>query len=328
MIANLNKLLHTKAAELPKAILIHANGDFLPLAAIAINNFKEELGHEFVKHKFTADRYFDINNLADIIAGGDLFATKNYIELNYATKPTQEQQQQLYSVIESLDLNTILVITTDKLTATDLKSVWVQSFNKLGLVVNIDNSDIKDYIYWQAKQNSVDITADAVNLLIEQNSGNIIQLVQELNLLLLSITTGIIDVQQIKKIDNAQYTVYQLSNAYLNGNLATSLKILDNLYQKTEDAILINWILAEDTRKLIQLIDKVRHGTPIRSALSEIRVWGEAYPLTLKRLGYSSLLGIFNLIAELDLNIKGINQADTYQLIKQIIVQFTTPVSK
>jgi DNA polymerase-3 subunit delta len=323
MILNLNKWLNL--GYLPQACLINSSEECYPLVTFAISQLQAKLaGH--AKYKFTADRYFEYTEVEQIINSGSLFEDKNYIEINYKTKPTADQQQSLIDIISQLNDRSFLVITTDKLTKKELTLSWVEAINKSGVLLSLNEDEARTAVNYILQQHKLTLSPQALTLLLELNQANLAQLLQEVYKLTLIHPAGSnLEVTDIQTNNNSHYTIYQLSSAYLSANFPLALKILESLYTATEDAILILWVISEDIRKLIKLKAKLKQNNNIQQALQEIKAWGDnAHKLQLAehRLSYRDLIQLFDQLTEIDLAIKGIANNNIKQQLIHIISKF------
>jgi DNA polymerase-3 subunit delta len=362
MIAQLKDILQdslviTKAIE-SNLYILHASRDDYPLVNYVTTYIKQQINFAAATQAissrcnnltFTADKYFNFSTINNIISNQSLFSETNYIEITYKTKPTQEQQTAIINLIPRLQDNNFLVIITDKLTKKDLDAQWLKNNNDSSIgdnkpnrsnkpiILGITNYDCKIIIHHMFSMAKLSITTKAIDMLLQLNMANVAQLMQEANKIIIhkvsdngtNNTAHIVDVEHIKELilDNSKYNIYQLSNAYLAGNLANALNIFDNLYQTTEDAILITWIFAEDLRKLLKIKNKIKQKQDISQALYELRIIKDSahnFMLAEKRINYQKLIILFNQVADLDMAIKGVVTADILQIIRQIIIQFSS----
>jgi DNA polymerase III subunit delta len=273
------------------------------------------------KYQFQVDRYFKFAEIDNILDNISLFAEQNIIELNFKTKPLASQEEDLLKLIKRIDTNSFLFITTDKLSATS--SSWIKKINEIGIVIGILDTDTVPIIHYLLKEAKIAIDTPALNLLLELNHGNIPELMQEINrLILLHHENYIITVDDIQKVDNAIYNIYTLSNAYLAGDLAKSQEILENIFREAADAILIMWIMNEDVKKLLKIKAKLKAGTNLTTAITELRIWGDAinnFKIGARRISYNTLLEVLDMLANLDMNIKGVKNDSPKLLLLTII---------
>lgn len=323
---SLNKIYSLKVGNLPQLFLIHGSEEYYPLIDSATNHIKSLTPEKPICHSFNADRYFKLEAVENLLLEDDMFNPSTYIEIIFATKPVIELQKQLTELITSLKPNVTLVIITDKLATKELSGAWVDKFKQSGLVVDVSDSNAKAFMQYQLESAQIELSREAQDLLLSQNSGNYIQLLQEVNkIIYLYPANTSVGIDQIQQIDNSNYTVYQLSSAYLQGDLALSLKILDEFYLATEDAILINWMIHEDLKKLIQIKNDLQNSS-FQMAISKFRIWGDAIngmKLASSRLSYSTMLSILDMCAQLDRCIKGIDQSEPKSLIIQMLRLFS-----
>ncbi|MFN8770121.1 MAG: DNA polymerase III subunit delta [Neisseriaceae bacterium] len=326
--------------DIPHLFLIHASEEYTAVKAFCTNFIKGKLTkidttleanfNQIKTYKFDIDRYFNFDQVLDIIRSPSLFDEINYIELNYKTKPKEEHQECFSKLYKDLSNSNTLVITCDLLNKNELKANWLKEFDThSGNVIMLNESSIIPLINHILEQNSLSIAPDALKILISQNESNITQLLQELNTLILYYPSGTrIDYTDIQNNtnDNAKYNIYQLSNAYLSGNLETSISMLDNIYNKTEDAILINWIFSEDVKKLLKIKSKLRANSNINQCMREAGVWGDStkfFPSALNRISYKSLINILKMLSQLDFMIKGVVDGDIKNQITKILIEIT-----
>lgn len=310
------------------SILISGSEECAPLKHSLTGLCRQKLVGFTQHYKFNADRYFNLQEIQEIIQSNSLFADKNFIELAFKTKPVLEQQKQLIKLIPLLGEDNFLCISCDKLDKKDLGSEWLtillQSTTHLAL-----NADYAEGYAWALHLITVqgfNIEAEALRLLLEMNQGNLAQLHQEINKLCLLFkapyTITLADAQN-NLSDNAQYNIYALSNAYLSGNLQLAGKILRNVCQTVDEAILLIWNLSEDLRKLIRIKGNLKQNQNFNQAIAGLRIWGESitnFRQANQRLSYAKLLNYFAQLAQIDLCIKGVGEGDALILLEKLII--------
>lgn len=315
---NLNDAL--TSVQKSRVYVLHGTEECYPYISFALDKIQKSITN-VVKHQFQVDRYFKFDEVNSLLDNVSLFTEQNLIDLNFKTKPTLAQEEDLIKLINKIDENSFLFITTDKLTNTT--SNWLKAANEAGSVIAVSESDTASIISYMCSESKLKINNSALNLLLELNSGNIPELMQETTRLThLYPDNYEISVNDIQSSDNVQYNIYQLSNAYLSGNLAQSQKILDNIYHEAADAILITWLINEDIKKLLKIKARQKDKINIDRAISELRVWGDAITnlkIATNRISYNSLLDALDQLSILDMAVKGINNENVYIVLLQII---------
>lgn len=321
---NLGKILN---GEVNNLILINANEESFAFMDYIISVLRHNLG-QTNSYKFYADRYFKYETIFQLFNNGNLFDEIIYIEINYKNKPTVEHQNEIKKLFTYLNKNVYLIITTDILGKSDFNSFWVKEISETGAIISISENSVPEIIKHSLKQNYLTIKNNAIDMLLELNQGNNSQLMQEVNKLKLFYTDKHdITPEDIKQIslDNALHNIYHLSGAYLNGDLGQCIKILDNIYQKPEDAILLQWLIAEDLKKLIRLKSKLQQSFTFHQVSSELKIWGSNSKFYLEannRLSYYALINILDELSKLDMIIKGIIDSDVKSQLISILAKF------
>jgi DNA polymerase-3 subunit delta len=300
--------------------------DSYPLVDYTLRHIQQKLQHS-TRYKFIADRYFKYSEVRQIINNGNLFGDTTYIEISYKTKPTIEHQNELISIINTLDSHTTLIINTDKLNKKDYTAAWVKLIASVGWVLNVGEDDSNTIIRYQLQLANLSITKRALDCLGQLNQANTSQLLQTITHLTLLYPEGHeISEDDVKQnsIDSSQYNIYQLSHAYLEGDILLGLKILDNIYQKPEDAILILWLLADDVKKLIRLKASLKQKLSFSQIAEELRIWGNLLSLwqnAERRLNYATLVELLDDLANLDMMIKGVLNGNVQQQLTNLIIK-------
>ena len=157
---------------------------------------------------------------------------------------------------------------------------------------------------------------DAKEMLLNMNHGNALQLIADIDKLsyLYPKNSNItaVDIEE-HLMDNSLYNIFQLSPAYLSGDLDKSIIIFNNIYQSASDLILICWVITEDIRRLLKLKVLIKQGNTEQQALRSLRLWGDSVktiPKANQRLEYLNLIELLDDMATIDLMIKGVLLGD------------------
>ena len=314
--------------SLAKFYVLSSDEDSYPLVNFANSLIKSKLPIDCVRYNFTADRYFKFDVILNALNNGSLFATHNIFEINYKTKPVVDQQAQLIAMLSILQDSDTVIITTGKLDKKDLSSKWIQEVvNSGGVICNLNQDDISTVLHIKLKQTKLELDSTAKEMLLNMNHGNSLQLLSDIDKLSYiypensKLTTA--DLEK-HLLDNAMYSIFQLSPAYLSGDLNRAIMIFNNVYQVAGDAVLICWVIVEDLRKLLKLKGLIKQGDTEQQALRILRLWGDAVhaiPLAHTRLGYNILLALLDEMANIDLMIKGVLLGDLRLKFLQIITK-------
>ncbi|HMT02499.1 MAG TPA: DNA polymerase III subunit delta [Burkholderiales bacterium] len=323
MIKNINDLLNI-SDNTPPVCLISSTEEYYPLLHFTINEIKNKLNKYNNHNSFNIDKDSNWEEIVQKTTAKNLFEEKNYTEIIFKTKPMLEQEKNLIKIFDELNSDNFLLIITDKLDKKDMASNWLIKIKEKGVAVNLSNTDITPLINYKLLQNNLTIESDALNLLIQQNIANTHNLIQDLTKITILYSKKHISLSDIQSIstNNSRYNIYQLSNTYLSGDLQRSLSMFNNIYQSTEDEILLIWIIAEDLRKLIKIKALIKKGLNLTEIFTTLKVWGEAVnhlKSAYQRLSYNTLIKLFDKLSVVDMIIKGINTGNVKLELLQII---------
>ncbi|MEN9945992.1 MAG: polymerase subunit delta [Pseudomonadota bacterium] len=291
--------------------------------------------NQYIRKVFNADRYFLLSSLEDLLVNLSLFGEKNWIEIYFKTKPSVEQQKQLTKLLSLLDENNRLILICDKLDKKEQASSWVKNISQFGdsLLLTGNLRELRQWCELLIKSLGFTISQAGLDCLLEMNQNNpsaLYQDIQRLSWLLAGKTE--FKLEQIRNLltDSSQYSTFNLSLAYLTGNLVQTKKILANLVVNTDQIILVLWQLGEDLRKLLRLKNELRNTSDFATITSNLKIWGDfvgAFKLANNRLSYQKILNYFNQIAQLDQIVKGITKGDPLLQLQQLVINLCQGVS-
>lgn len=204
-----------------------------------------------------------------------LFDPANAIIVSGNHKPDTKAQQGLaeFSAQVQQGVNTShLIWLTAKQDKRALNSKWIQVFTQQGMLVDChvyNEQQRLEVLQLHAKQFGVRLTDEAWQLLISHTQNNLLTAYQSLWRLsfLLPNTPAQTATStplahrvqaedlQIALVSQANYSVFDLSDAMLNGNAQQVVQIINSLQQTREPSSLVLWTVAKDMRLIQQLCD-------------------------------------------------------------------------
>ncbi|HJX18235.1 MAG TPA: DNA polymerase III subunit delta [Acidiferrobacterales bacterium] len=121
--------------------------------------------------------------------------------------------------------------------------------------------------------------------------------------------------------DSARFSIYQLVDAALAGEVAAARRILASLRADGTEPILILWALARELRSLAQMGQELARGKPESSVLA--RAWAQRRTLVgkaLRRHPASVWLGFVRRGAQLDRILKGRESGDLWLELERLLL--------
>lgn len=227
------------------------------------------------REKYAVESGFNWTDFFTALNHYNLFSEKTFIELEYPSgKFDNKTSSNLLSYLESPAPDKTLLILTDKLTASQQKTRWYQAIQKNGSVIPLPpvyKNNLPHWIRERARKAQLSLSNESIYLLSELTQGNLLATQQAIEkLALLHNTTQTITPNDVLNAvnDNAQFTVFDLSNALLEGNAVHALRILKTLTEQQTEPTLILWAICREIRQLATLMQQSRH-TPLENLLQK-----------------------------------------------------------
>ncbi len=218
----------------------------------------------------------------------------------------------------------LLIISIPKITSTQQKTKWFQHIRAVGEAIIIKPIGRYELPQWiQQKLNMMELEADteSIQLLSTWTEGNLLATQQVLEKLQLLYPRQAINSDKMMSIlnDNARFTVFDLSNAVLLGNIDRVIHIISHLQLEGVEPTLILWVLVREIRYLIQLLDQKQRGIPINQLLQ--KEWQSRKVMikaALQRQNYQKLLQCLQNACKIDHIIKGLQHGSYWNELERL----------
>ncbi|MFY0665238.1 MAG: DNA polymerase III subunit delta [Natronospirillum sp.] len=276
-----------------------------------------------------ADAQFSWSSLIEANQAMSLFSDRLLLELNLERKPDKAGQDVLQEYAASPNPDNILLVNGTALDRATLKTKWFKTFTAQAGVINvwpIQRQQLPQWLSQRARQLKLTLTPDAAQLLAERVDGNLLAAKQELEKLAL-LCDGEVTAELVldSVVDNARFTVFDLTDAAHTGDLARAQRILDSLRSEGVEPLMVQWALTREARHAVQIQEKVRRGESIDQACMALRIMGPRQgPVKqavnrIKPARWSTLL---QLLQRTDAAVKGSDNLDPWLLMGQVVLRW------
>jgi len=233
------------------------------------------------------------------------------IVLEYLTRPSNDS---------------MILVCTDKVESASQKSQWFKSMEQACAFVPITPLDSSRFPQWlteRARRKQVNLSPEALKVLVAHTEGNLLAAVQELDKLALQLGTETVSAEQVEASvgDSAHYDVFALNDAMLSGDAAHALKILHVLKTEGTNVLAVLGALARELRQLATATEDVAKGVSAQVAMRQIGVWDKRQPVFLRainRLTAKQTRDMICLMAQIDLAVKGMDRHDPWDLMQNL----------
>ncbi len=276
------------------------------------------------RQRLEVESGFHWQELMTVANSYSLFAEQTLIELhNPAAKFETEAGKILQSYCENLPTDKILLIVSSKLSSAQQKTRWYKCLSDCGAVVQIWPVKSRELPQWiQNRMQSLQIKADAasIRMLAEFTEGNLLATQQALIKLRLIYPDQKIGVKEMAEAisDSAQFNVFELSQYILQNDSRSIVRILEHLRATGVEPILVLWLLARESREIIQMLEKIRRGqSPQAAAAGQWPSVQALYQNALRRMNLTQIKKILLSCQEIDQMIKGAAPGDPWNALTQ-----------
>ncbi|HEY2817754.1 MAG TPA: DNA polymerase III subunit delta [Casimicrobiaceae bacterium] len=253
-----------------------------------------------------------------------LFGSRKLVDLRIPSgKPGVEGAKALESYAANPNPDNITLITLPKIDRATQSSAWFSALSESAATVAVQPIEREALPRWiaarLARQNQR-AGADVLTYIAERSEGNLLAARQEIEKLALVLPEGELRLEDIERAttDVARYDVFQASEAWLAGDAARTVRILNALQAEGEAITLAVWQLTEDLRAIASAQGALRQRVGIAAALRNARVWGRrqtALESALKRIAPRQLGEMVTTAARVDALAKGLIEGSAWDAL-------------
>jgi DNA polymerase-3 subunit delta len=205
-----------------------------------------------------AGRDFDWGTLAETGASLSLFSEKRLIDLRLNVAPGVAGGAALAEYARRPAPDTVLLITAGAIDRKTQQNDWYKALNRAGIVFVARapaRARLPAWIKQRARTRSLEIDADATELIADRVEGNLHAAAQEIEKLRLLVPEGRIGPDEVLALvaDSARYDVFQILDHALAGRLARALRMLYGLRAAGAEAVAVHgalmWMLRRACRE-------------------------------------------------------------------------------
>ncbi len=318
------------ADQLAPLYVIHGEEDLLRLEALDSVRAAARAQGYLNREVWSADAKADWSELLAAAGSAGLFADRKLLEIHIpGGKPGKEGGEALLALAERLPEDTCVVVVLPKLDKAQQQGKWFAALARHGQVVEaraIGAAALPQWIARRLRQHGLDIEADALALFAGRVEGNLLAARQEIDKLALLYPPGhCVDMADAEAAvaNVARFDVFQLAAAWMGGDAARLLRLLDGLEAEGDEPVLLLWALAEDLRTLIRLAAALKQGQSVAEVRNSLRLWGDKQtlaPQAVRRIGTKRLLSALQSCARIDRQIKGAENGAAWPALKQLLM--------
>lgn len=294
----------------------------------AIRHVARERGFD-TRELHVATTGFDWAQLTASSSNLSLFAEQRIIELRLPTgKPGRTGGQAIIELAEQAGPDTLFIVTAPKLDRSAAASKWAKTMDQYGVSLPIWPIGVRELPGWIAnRMRSVGLQPerDVVTLIADRVEGNLLAAGQEIEKLRLLLGKGPVSAEDVISAvaNSSRYDVYKLTDAAMAGDAARAVKILGGLQSEGVEPVIVMWALTRELRTLSKLVDVIRRGGDLGSAMQKSGVWRNRQGLVRSCIGrhqQGSFYRMLKAAGRADAAAKGQRAGDPWQMASDIVI--------
>ena len=324
------RLLPQLKQPLQALYVLHGEEALLRIEALdAIRAAAKEQGY-LNRETHTPDTAADWQDFLASANSIGLFAELKLLEIHLpGGKPGKAGGEALEQLAANLPPDTVTVILLPKLERAQTQTKWIAALSRSGTVVEakaVDAQALPGWIRGRLVQHHLSIDNEALALFAERVEGNLLAAKQEIDKLSLLYPAGHelgIAETEAAVADVARFDVFQLAAAWMSGEPARVVRLLEGLEADGEEPVMLLWMLADDIRTLIRLTAALKQGQTVAQVRNSLRLWGskqQLAPLAVRRIPTPRLIAALQECARIDRIIKGAETGEAWPAIRQLMV--------
>ncbi len=258
---------------------------------------------------------FDWKTLSDQLNEQSLFATQKLIELRMppSGRPGVPGAAALTECLQSKDTGNIVVVIAGALDAAARKSKWFTSWQKDAVVVDnplLNFKQFQDWIRGYLDRNKIRYEREVVGRLAYYFEGNMLAAANEIRKLCLNFENRRLTLGELERavVDQAQFNVFALTDACLNGHSERAVRLLRILRNEGAEPVVILLTLAREARLVYKIAIAIDNRDSLSPIYNQYRVWRSRETMisgAARRLGVVGSTHLVRQLARMDRVLKG-----------------------
>ncbi len=259
-----------------------------------------------------------------------LFGARKLIDLRIPSgKPGVEGAKALEACARHPNPDSMLLVTLPKVDRATQSSAWFSALADAGVAIAVyplERDELPAWIAARLARQQQRVGPETLAFLAERCEGNLLAARQEVEKLGLLHDEGEIAYDAVERAvaDVARHDVFQLSEAWLAGDAARTVKILAGLEAEGEGIPLLLWQLGEDIHALASVLEATASGVPLAAAVKNARVWGKrqaALERAARRVKAKAIAPMLRSLATLDALAKGIGRGNPWDDLRSLALK-------
>jgi DNA polymerase-3 subunit delta len=254
----------------------------------------------------------------------NLFAPSSLLDVRYE-KPSLDPEGRhfLSSYANQSNPSCLVLIRAPALSIKQLSSLTSLENIHVIQLFPLDELAVQNWIKNRLQKNGIKFESSVPMLVYQYTKGNMLACAQALEKIQLITDETILTAELAKTqlIDQCEYQLFELSDACLLQQPDRVIQQLRHANHSGAEPTLILWLLAQEIRNLIQLIELTQQSIAFTTACTKLKIWSNRvkfYQMALKHLRKEHLLSLLQFCKTIDDRIKSNQGSLVWQGLEKI----------
>lgn len=267
----------------------------------------------------------DWNAITDEANSYSLFSETVLLNTIYDKKTLEATGKKvLTEYLKAVNSRCCIILRAPNIPAKQL--MWLANHEQVLLVVAypLNAEAMKSWISSQFKKHELNALPQIADLIYRYTQGNMLACAQVIEKIALSNPPhSQIDTQQAMEhlSDQCDHSLFELVDACLLNQPDKAIQILRQAVDNKTEPTLALWVLAQETRTLLQLSHLIQQKIDIKTASSQLKIWPQRlnmYQVSVKRLNSTVLREILLYCQVIDQQIKSSLNGQMWHALEKI----------
>ena len=330
----IDQLARQLQKQTPNILLL--NGSEILLVEEALDGIRAHFREQgFLERlSYNIEPNFNWDDLVESGQNMSLFSESRLIEIRMpSAKPGNKGAKFFIELTNKLafsNVDDVYLIITESLSKQQRSAKWLNLIESTGLVVDVFDIKPEQLPQWLKQRFqtlALRVEAGVIDALASATEGNLLAAGQIMDQLQVLAPDGAVTLNLLEQTleDQSRFSVYNFVDSCLLGVLLECIHRLERIRAESDNAVLVVWSLAKETRELLRMAYAIEKGMPMNTVLKQHRVWSTKQRFVsaaLNRLNVSDISAILEQIATLDALAKGQRQGDIWLEIEKLSLRF------
>ncbi|KTD16124.1 DNA polymerase III subunit delta [Legionella jordanis] len=316
---------HLSRQELPAVFILIGQDHFLlSQSAQQIKQIWKDRNHDTEETIIHITQASDWSLLVEKANSYSLFASNLFIDVRYEKQNLDSDAKQfLAEYSKKPNSSCLILLRAPNLTAKSLGNFTNHECIHVVQIFSLDSLAMQNWIKERLHQYGISYAPQVPSLIQQHTQGNMLACAQALEKIRLVADGTMLSEEAAKAqlFDQCEYQLFELSEACLMANADKVIQHLRHARESGTEPTLVLWLLTQEIRNLIQLMELFEKAVPLASACAQLKIWStrvKLYQTAIKRMQKKLLFQLLRFCKRIDESIKSSQHSQIWPSLEKV----------